>query len=293
MEIFLIYPKSLVRPLKPTTNLLNPIKKGCAVTNSYFDTHVHFGQFEDVYYSPHTVIETLAAHNVKGAYLSSTTSCMAWNDENEKEIIITHIKDEFEEAIQCAKKLKFKLYPVYWIIPKRHFENDTFFDIFSETPYQGLKIHPRAHDWNLKNEKICDLMDCACQFAKSRKIPIFIHTGYCEFELPEKFEEWYKNYPSVTFVLLHCKKTDSVRALFEKYANVLGDISFCTADMVDELVKAGFSERLYFGSDFPIMDYLYGKRDNGIGNLTKVYSDLLETWQSYRFTINMTHALKR
>lgn len=263
------------------------------MTNSYFDTHVHFGQFEDVYYSPHTVIETLAAHNVKGAYLSSTTSCMAWNNENEKEIIITHIKDEFEEAIQCARKLKFKLYPVYWIIPKRHFENDTFFDIFSETLYQGLKIHPRAHDWNLKEEKICDLMDCACQFAKSRRIPIFIHTGYCEFERPEKFEEWYKNYPSVTFVLLHCKKTDSVRALFEKYANVLGDISFCTADMVDALIKAGFSERLYFGSDFPIMDYLYGKRDNGIGNLTKVYSDLLETWQSYRFTINMTHALKR
>ena len=187
------------------------------MTDSYFDTHVHFGQFEDVYYSPHTVIETLAAHNVKGAYLSSTTSCMAWNDENEKEIIITHIKDEFEEAILCAKKLKFKLYPVYWIIPKRHFENDTFSDVFSETPYQGLKIHPRAHDWNLKNEKIRDLMDCACQFAESRKIPIFIHTGYCEFESPEKFEEWYKNYPSVTFILLHCKKTDSVKTLFERY----------------------------------------------------------------------------
>lgn len=146
------------------------------MTDSYFDTHVHFGQFEDVYYSPHTVIETLAAHNVKGAYLSSTTSCMAWNDENEKEIIITHIKDEFEEAILCAKKLKFKLYPVYWIIPKRHFENDTFSDVFSETPYQGLKIHPRAHDWNLKNEKIRDLMDCACQFAESRKIAILIPT---------------------------------------------------------------------------------------------------------------------
>lgn len=84
MEIFLIYPKSLARPLKSTTDLLNPIKKGYAVTDSYFDTHVHFGQLEDVYYSPHTVIETLAAHNVKGAYLSSTTSCMAWNDENEK-----------------------------------------------------------------------------------------------------------------------------------------------------------------------------------------------------------------
>lgn len=86
MEIFLIYPKSLVRPLKSTTDLLTPIKKGYAVTDSYFDTHVHFGQFEDVYYSPHTVIETLAAHNVKGAYLSSTTSCMAWNDENEKKL---------------------------------------------------------------------------------------------------------------------------------------------------------------------------------------------------------------
>ena len=98
---------------------------------------------------------------------------------------------------------------------------------------------------------------------------------------------------SVTFILLHCKKTDSVKTLFERYPNVLGDISFCTTDMVDELIKAGFSERLYFGSDFPIMDYLYGKRDNGIGNLTKVYSGLLETWQSYRFTINMTHALKR
>lgn len=258
-----------------------------------FDAHVHFGQFEDVYYPPHTVIEALVACNVTGAYLSSTTSCMAWNNMDEKEVIITHIKDEFEEASQCAKKLNFKLYPVYWIIPKRHFENDTFSNIFSETPYQGLKIHPRAHDWNLNNEKICCLMDCACQFAQKRKIPIFIHTGYCEFEHPEKFEKWYKNYSSVTFVLLHCKKTDSVKALFKKYNNVLGDISFCATDMVDELINAGFAERLYFGSDFPIMDYLYGKRNNGIDNLTNVYSDLLEAWQPYRFTINTTHELKR
>lgn len=131
------------------------------------------------------------------------------------------------------------MYPVYWIIPKRHFENDTFSDVFSETPYQGLKIHPRAHDWNLKNEKIRDLMDCACQFAESRKIPIFIHTGYCEFESPEKFEKWYKNYPSVTFILLHCKKTDSVKTLFERYTNVLGDISFCSTDIVDRYLKFG------------------------------------------------------
>ena len=55
---------------------------------------------------------------------------------------------------------------MYWIIPKRHFENDTFSDVFSETPYQGLKIHPRAHDWNLKNEKILKKIDFSNKLAK-------------------------------------------------------------------------------------------------------------------------------
>lgn len=166
-----------------------------------------------------------------------------------KKIIITHIKDEFEEAILCAKKLKFKLYPVYWIIPKRHFENDTFSDVFSETPYQGLKIHPRAHDWNLKNEKIRDLMDCACQFAESRKIPIFIHTGYCEFESPEKFEKWYKNYPSVTFILLHCKKTDSVKTLFERYTK--------------EEIQASIKSIMFSGAVCGIEIYASLRNENG------------------------------
>ena len=79
--------------------------------------HVHIGQFNDIYFQPHTVIDTLHKNGIKGCWFSSTTSCLEWLNNKAKEMLISHVHDEIIEALETAKKLHFEAKPLYWVIP--------------------------------------------------------------------------------------------------------------------------------------------------------------------------------
>ena len=255
------------------------------IKEKIFDFHVHIGQFEEIYYSPHKIIEVLHLCGVSGAYISSTTSCIQWSNDKEKFLITEHIKDEFNEAIENAKELNFDVRPLYWVIPQRHFDGDKLEEIFRETEYKGFKIHPRAHEWNLSDERIKNLMNEICGFASIKKFPILIHTGICEFERPEKFEEFYKKYPEVIFILAHCKAVKSVIKLFSKYKNIYGDTAFCDFSSLKEINEAGFSERMLFGTDFPITNFFLGIKTNNKAKLIKQYKKFLSEELGSFFTV--------
>lgn len=87
-----------------------------------FDFHVHIGKFEEVYYNSHIIIKVLSSCGIKGAYISSTTSCLKWNTPNEKKIITEHIQAEFQEVKFTAERLKFDAMALCWVIPERYFE---------------------------------------------------------------------------------------------------------------------------------------------------------------------------
>lgn len=252
---------------------------------------MHIGQFEECYYNPYKVIKVLASCGVIGAYVSSTTSCIEWSNPSEKELIIEHIRNEFIELESSATLLKFDARPLCWIIPQRYFEGESIRSVFEESMYKGFKIHPRVHKWDLSDSRVCSLMDEICQCAEEKSFPIFIHTGICDFERPEKFEEWYRRYSRVTFVLAHCKNTNSVIEMFKKYGNVHGDVSFCSLDSFLQISESGFSDRLLFGSDFPVTDYLCGKKTSNTKTLYTEYQELLHIWKRYFFSMGTIEML--
>jgi hypothetical protein len=236
------------------------------------------GQFEKVYYNPYKVIEVLSNYGVTGAYVSSTTSCIVWDDINEKKIVLDHIKAEFDELLYCAEQYGIDARPLCWVIPQRYFEGDSITQMYSEIEYMGFKIHPGAHKWNLQDNRIESLLDDICHMAIEKRVPIFIHTGVCDYELPQKFEEWFAKYPNAIFVLAHCRKPMEAIRLFDKYKNLYGDVSYTDIAHIKVVFEHGYAQRMLYGSDFPITNYRWGMESYADSDLYKNYGTVITEW---------------
>ena len=250
-----------------------------------FDYHVHMGQFNEIYYNPYKVVDVLSFCGVKGAYVSSTTACMEWNTSADKEIIINHIIDEVLELRSQSSEIGFDARPLCWINPRRYIEGEPIRKIYGECSYCGFKIHPRAHEWNLNNRIIQEMMDHICETSAKHRVPILIHTGLCSFEKPSKFENWFSKFPNVKFILAHCKDPEEMLLLYQKYNNVFGDTSMCSEVSVHMMCKNGFSDRIIFGTDFPATAYLEGIKSTDENVLLEHYHALLQYQANLRVGI--------
>lgn len=233
------------------------------------------GQFNDVYYNPYKIVDVLINCGIVGAYVSSTTSCIKWETKREKNIIIKHIKAEIDELLLYSKENNFDSKPLCWIIPQRYYEGETVEAMYSESKYYGFKIHPRAHTWNIKDANIGLLFTEICKKAEENSVPVFIHTGICDFEKPSKFEYWFKAFPNVNFILAHCKEIRETLRLFSKYKNLYGDVSYMMPDDLKLIINSPYNNRLLFGSDFPITTYKKAYKDSELYNN---YKQILLMW---------------
>lgn len=246
-----------------------------------FDYHVHIGQFEDVYYHPYKIADVLMSCGIEGAYVSSTTSCIQWNTQQEKDIVIEHIKAEVIELLSYSRGKNFIAKPMCWIIPQRYYDGETVEEMYYECNYYGFKIHPRAHDWNLNNKAIVMLLSDICKMAERKNVPILIHTGMCEFEKPSKFEYWFEAFPNVKFILAHCRNVKDILELFSMHNNLYGDVAFSTPGDLQEILNSEYCKRLLFGTDFPITIHHRNMRQYEDLKLYENYNKILSTWSRY------------
>ena len=114
------------------------------------------------------------------------------------------------------------------------------------------------------DEYFADKLTEIFKFADFYNLPIYIHTGCSECDQPLQFERWFKYFPKVEVHLAHCKDPKPIITIFSKYKNIYGDTAFCPSDSYNAICKAGFKERMLFGTDFPITHYfnnhLFGKK---------------------------------
>lgn len=89
-------------------------------------------------------------------------------------------------------------------------------------------------------------------FAEKQNLPIYIHTGVSEHDEPMQFEKWIRDFQKVKVDLAHCKDPKPIIELFSKYKNLVGDTAFCPLDSYKAICDAGFKDRMFFGTDFPI-----------------------------------------
>ena len=122
----------------------------------------------------------------------------------------------------------------------------------NDLDYKGLVVHPFLNDWNTADKKRADLLTKVFEFAKENNYELYFHTGFSPTDNPLNFEKWFVEYPQVKVHLAHCKNPEPIIELFSKCENLVGDTAFCPQDSYEAICKAGFKDRMFFGTDFPI-----------------------------------------
>lgn len=208
------------------------------------DNHVHVGWYRDGYHSPKEIWEAETAAGVDEICVSSTSTCAELYD-----IVI-------EEMIELKRLGGSKVHPILWITPQMLKSEKIDKMFLSDIEWQGIKIHPEAHnEWS--NTKA--LTSRAINIAVKRKIPFMIHTGEDVVANAITFENYYAEYPQLQFILAHGKPFQQALNMLKKYNNITIDSAFMNAKDVNRFCKAGFPDKIIFGSDAPINKLFYKK----------------------------------
>lgn len=214
---------------------------------SFLDSHTHFGQFCEQYTSPAELKNFLDSVGVERFAASSTTIC-----EGNYEKVIAETKELVEI---CGERFL----PVLWIIPSMLKDGglDKFMD--SEIMWRCLKIHPQLHPeaWLFGTPE----MRWVVSMASVLQIPLLIHTGEMECCYPKLYEKSIADFPNVTFILAHGRPINDTIELMKKYPNVWTDTAFMPIENIFKLCDEKLSERVLWGSDYPIPKYYYPQHD--------------------------------
>lgn len=217
------------------------------------DHHTHIGQFYDVYYDFHDVFSALKDNGVTATTFAYLTPLF---EKSEPAIeFYRAMTDEVKDALAFAEEIGLEANALYWIDPMVLFGGVTLDSIMSDVDYKGLVIHPFLNDWNPANEKNARLLTGVFEFADKSKYDIYFHTGCSERDEPLQFEKWFADFPNVKVHLAHCKDPEPIIELFSRHENLVGDTAFCPEDSYKAICAAGFKDRMFFGTDFPITHY--------------------------------------
>lgn len=212
------------------------------------DEHIHIGQFEDVYYDPVEILDIVMSAGMEGMAFSTVTSCV-------NNIPYTDIEKEIQSFLNRIPYCSTVVHPFLWFTPNYIYQNITIESMFEGLPYQGIKLHPYAHNWCFDNIQHMEALQSIFDYASRNDIPILIHTGYNESDRADRFEQFIREYHSVKCILAHCRPFDITIRMLQEYTNVYCDTAFVEMSKITEIASLGLQEKIIFGSDFPITHY--------------------------------------
>lgn len=212
-----------------------------------FDTHIHVGQFRELYESPKELVEYLSSVGVSRFAVSSTTIC-----EYDYDKVIYEMK---ELQTLCGNRL----IPVLWILPEMLQDGGLNKLMDSKIHWRCLKIHPQLHPetWLPESKELRWVVS----MASILQCPLLIHTGEMAGCYPHLYETVIEKNNNVTFILAHGRPIDETICLMEKYKNVWTDTAFMPIENICKLCEEKLSERVLWGSDYPITKYYYHQTD--------------------------------
>lgn len=123
-----------------------------------------------------------------------------------------------------------------------------------------LKIHPAADGEGADSPRYRALLKSAADLG----MPVILHTGCIHSNVlykdpmqgqVQRFSNWFKDYPSISFVLAHMNYHEPQIALdlLEEFSNLYVDTSWQPAEMIAEASRRVGADRVLFGTDWPIV----------------------------------------
>lgn len=206
------------------------------------DSHIHVGQFNDLYFGPAMIHDLMARLNIDYYAVSSTTIC----EENYPKVL-----EELQELITLDKD---KVIPIMWVTPDSLNGNIAWY-LDSSIKWKCIKIHPFLHPdkWTKPDGIMTEVVD----IAKELNIPILIHTGNeasCQSNL---FEEIIAYNPDSTFILAHGRPLNQSLRMVKRYDNAFADTAFMPSSHIKDFIDFGLAHKVLWGTDMCIPQYFY------------------------------------
>lgn len=239
------------------------------------DYHVHIGQFKNAYYYADRVFSALKSVGFDEAWFSSTTSCVYCKESSaakaDKRIyanaptareLFENILYEIQEALKAAKEIGVKARMLYWVVPDIHLSDGSGISIeyaMNSADYSGFKIHTRAQNWDFNDARIFKLAEDIFSFAEKYAKLILIHCD--DDHSPRLFEHFIAGHPKALIQIAHLRPISDTIYMLSHYSNVVADTSMASRENVEKIEKAGFSNKLRYGTDFPITHWHSCKPD--------------------------------
>lgn len=145
-------------------------------------------------------------------------------------------------------------------IPKDTLRPKTALKSFAKKGARGLKIHTAADGEGVDSKRYRELLATATDLG----LFVILHTGclhshlvYKKPELAsaELFTPWFAEYSDLTFILAHMNfhNPETAMNLVIEHGNVHVDTSWQPAETIGEAVRRVGSDRVMFGSDWPLL----------------------------------------
>lgn len=212
------------------------------------DSHIHVGQFNGIYTSPRDVLGFMDSTNVEEFAVSSTTTC---------EMDFSKVIAEMTEIVRIAGN---RVMPVLWVLPEI-FEDDTIQQFLeSGIKWRLLKIHPQISSvgsWSFESRFTKELVSVA----RMMRLPILIHTGEIYGCYPGQFRDTISANPDIRFILAHGRPLNQTMAILKDCPNAWCDTAFMPTENIVSLYQAGLTDKVLWGTDYPIPKYFYPKQD--------------------------------
>lgn len=204
------------------------------------DIHIHTGHFNGgLYFSPEEVSRSMKALNVERYYFSSTST---------GNIPFRYVRREIESLVNMSNG---HAIPFLWVSPGmlRHSRDlrPYFFRDFA-----GIKIHG-LQGWNPNGKEIHRVLS----IAREKNLPVLLHTGEHEICRAGAYLRLCREFPDVRIILAHGRPLDECITVMKECPNVYADTAFMPVKNILILSNEGLIERVFWGTDFPVMRYFY------------------------------------
>lgn len=206
------------------------------------DSHIHVGQFREIYTSPEMLLDFLTTAKVDKFVVSSTS---IWEEDYPK------VLGELRALITMACD---RVLPALWLTPNMLIARRQNEFIDSGILWRCVKIHG-CHPWT------DDLLEQAADIAEKLHVPVLMHTGGFEQCEAGVYLPLIECHPSVPFILGHARPIEQAITVMHRCKNAWADTAFVPTDNIITLVNEGFEERVLWGSDYPLPAYYNPQTD--------------------------------
>lgn len=209
-----------------------------------FDSHVHIGQFNEVYYSPQMVLDACRQIGISGIAVSSTTVA----EENYPKVLA-----EFKPLLS---QTDIHIVPILWVTPRMLLTGGIQLFVDSGIHWQCIKVHNYLQHgaWG---EATGPLMQQVVALAQEMHLPILFHTGN-ENCYPADYAPLIQSHPEQVFILAHSRPVDQTIRIMQACPNAWADTAFTPMTDITQMIEAGLIDRMMWGTDLPLMGYYYG-----------------------------------